>query len=185
MAFELASDCFNDLGPANGRPPMCQPSVCSSSIKTQTTSRKASDPSNLTITSVSALAIACFSSVLKTPSTSLTLTKGMLGFLSLLVADIDDDLSHVFLLFDDMVSFRDRFKIEMTRINLRDDVASGNEPGCLTQDLAMVCPTLAGKQWQQRENAGIGGSSERKRSQRMGTPAEATHDVAETTHSEE
>src|ERR1700678_4343146 len=69
---------ISDAGPMKGRPPMCQPSLWSSSINTQTTSRNASEPSNLTITSEIASAIACFCSVLKTPSTSLIFTKGMM-----------------------------------------------------------------------------------------------------------
>jgi hypothetical protein len=46
-------------GPKDGWPPMCQPLRWSSSMSTQTTSRKASEPSKATITSVSLAAMSC------------------------------------------------------------------------------------------------------------------------------
>src|SRR5216683_1137262 len=49
ISFDRLSVSANDLGPAKGRPPICQPSACNSSMRTQTTSRNASDPSNFTM----------------------------------------------------------------------------------------------------------------------------------------
>src|SRR5260370_23965954 len=46
-------------------------------MSTQTSSRKASDPSKATITSVSLAAMSCFCFSVKAPSASLTVTSGM------------------------------------------------------------------------------------------------------------
>src|SRR5882672_6310539 len=46
-------------------------------LSTQTTSRKASDPSKATITSVSLAAMSCFCFSVKAPAASLTVTSGM------------------------------------------------------------------------------------------------------------
>src|SRR5690348_1341810 len=64
-------------GPKNGWPPICHPSRWTSSMSTQTTSRKASDPSKATITSVSLAARSCFCLSVKAPSASVTVTSGM------------------------------------------------------------------------------------------------------------
>ena len=65
----------------------------------------------------------------------------------------------------------------MTGVEGRRKIAGVGEAGDLGQDLAVMRASLAIEQWQQGEHAGICGTPEGKRGQRMGAPAQRTDDM--------
>jgi hypothetical protein len=95
------------------------------------------------------------------------------------IGDIHDDFAGGASVFDFTVRLGRGIECESARVDEWHDLAGLCKTSRLAQNLAMVRSALAGQHRQQRKDAGITGSTERKRCKRVGAPTETTDNVAE------